>query len=350
VILESNMSNFLRSLRGALPRLRGLFHKGRNEWELSEELEGHLALQVDENIRSGMTREEARRQARIKLGGVEQAKEVYRDRRGVPMLETTMQDLRYGARTLLKSPGFTLVAVITLALGIAVNTTIFTMVSAILLRKPPIADPDRVMIVSSTDKSKSGVHFDASVPDFIAWREQNHAFQEMAGAAFRDFTLTGGAEPQRAGGISATANYFRVLNVSAAMGRTFLPDEGQPGHEHVVILSHRIWQGHYNSDPAIVGKIAQVNGESYTVIGVMPARFRLNIYDAALWTPLVFTPQQLGPSGRKEPALGVTARLKPGVTPEQALAEMTAIAGRLEQQYPATNKNRSVQVCPSRNS
>ena len=343
LILESNMSNFLRRLRSAAPRLAGLFQKSRRDRDLSEEIASHLEMHIDDNLRSGMSPVEARRDALIKLGGVEQAKEIYRDRRGVPMIETTLQDLRYGLRTLRHSPGFTFVAVTTLALGIAVNTTIFSVVNAILLRKPPISDPDRVMVVSSSDKLKPGSHFDVTVPDYIAWREQSQAFDAMAAALFRDFTLTGGTEPRRAGGLSVTADYFRVLNVSAALGRTFLSDEDQSGHEHVILLSNRLWQAQFNSDPAIVGKTAQVNGERYTVIGVMPAKFRLSLFDAELWTPLVFTGKQL--AAQAESVLSVAARLKPGAPPQQAQAEMTAIAQRLEERY-AANKNRSALVLP----
>ena len=151
LILESNMSDFLRGVRAGILRLAGLFHKSR-EQELSDELESHLQMHVDENLRSGLPPEDARRQALLKLGGMEQAKELYRDRRSVPVLETTLQDLRYGLRTLRNSAGFTMVAVATLALGVAVNTTIFSMVSAILLKKPPVADPDRVMIVATNNK------------------------------------------------------------------------------------------------------------------------------------------------------------------------------------------------------
>ena len=178
LILESNMSDFSRRLRAGILRLAGLFHKSRKEQELSDELESHLQMHVDENLRSGLAPEDARRQALLKLGGMEQAKELYRDRRSVPILETTLQDLRYGLRTLRNSAGFTLVAVTTLALGVAVNTTIFSMVSAILLKKPPVADPDRVMIVATNNKLEQRSYSGVSVPDYIAWREQSHAFQK----------------------------------------------------------------------------------------------------------------------------------------------------------------------------
>jgi predicted permease len=344
LILESNMSNLLRRWRASLLRLAGLIRKGRTEQDLADEFASHLQMHIDDNLRRGMTSQEARRQALIKLGGIEPAKEIYRDRRGVPVLETVLKDLHYGLRTLRKNPGFTAVAVTTLALGIAANTTIFSVVSAILLKKPPITDPDRTMVVASTDKSHAESYSGVAVPDYIAWREQSHVFQTMAASTYDEFTLTGGTEPQRLLGLRTTADYFQVLSVPAAMGRTFLPGDDQPGHEHVIVLSHRLWQSRFNADPTVIGTTVPIDGERYTVIGVMPAKFRLNIFDAALWTPLIFTPEQLSPAGRADRSLNVVARLKPGISPEQAQTEMATIAHRLEETYPETNKNRSARV------
>jgi len=344
LILESNMSDFAGWLRGGLLRLAGLFNGNGKEQDLSEEMESHLALQIQDYIRSGMGPAEARRKALLKAGGMEQAKELYRERRSVPLLETTLQDLGYSLRTLGKSPGFTIVAVITLALGVAANTTIFSIVSPILLRKPPVPDADRVMVVSSINKSDPQSLSGVSVPDYIAWREQAHSFEDLAATADRDVTLSGGAEPQRVAALNVTAGYFRVLEVPAAMGRTFLPGDDAPGHEHVVVLSHKLWQSRFNGDRAIVGQAIPVDGERYTVIGVMPAKFRLNIFDAAVWMPLIFTPQQLGPGGRAERPLSVLARLKPGVSPEQAQAEMATLARRLEESYAESDKNWSARV------
>ena len=344
LILESNMSNLPRRLRGRFLRLAGLFQKRGRERDLTDEMESHLALHIQDNLRSGMTPAEARRQALLKLGGMEQAKELYRDRQSVPMLETTLQDLGYSLRTLRKSPGFTATAVITLALGVAANTTIFSMVNAILLRKPPVPSPDRVMIVSGINKlnpeSLSGV----SAADYIAWREQAHAFEDLAATADRDVTLSGGTEPQRVAALSVTASYFRTLNVPASLGRTFLPGEDESGRAHVVVLSHKLWESRFNADPAVVGQNVAIEGERYTVIGVMPAKFRLDAFNVSLWTPLLFTPQQMSPAGRADQFLRVVARLKPGVSPGQAQAEMATIAHRLEESYPETNKNRSARV------
>ena len=343
LILESNMSTLWRGLRSALLRLDGLFHRSAEERDLSDEMETHLALEIQNNVRSGMSPAEARRQALVKLGGMEQAKELYRDRRSVPILETTLRDLGYSLRTLRKSPGFTLTAVVTLALGVAANTTIFSMVSPILLRKPPVPDADRVMIVSTINKSRPQELLGVSVPDYIAW-QQAHSFRDLAAAKSGDVTISGGSEPQRVFALNVTASYFRTLHVEASIGRTFLPGEDEAGHEHVLLLSHKLWQNRFSGDPAIVGQTVRIDGERYTVIGVMPAKFRLISFDAALWTPLIFTPQQMGPTGRKDRQLSVLARLKTGVTPEQAQAEMATVAHRLEESYPATNKDWSART------
>jgi predicted permease len=338
------MSSFARWLRGGLLRVAGLFHGNGKEQDLSEEMESHLALQIQDNLRSGMTAVEARRKALLKVGGMEQAKELYRDRRSVPILETTLQDLGYSLRTLGKSPGFTIVAVVTLALGVAANTTIFSMVSPILLRKPSVGDADRAMVISSINKSDPQSLSGVSVPDYIAWREQAHSFEDLVATAYRDVTLSGGAEPQRVAALNVTARYFQVLKVQAVMGRTFLPGEGEPGRDHVVVLSHKLWQSRLNGDPSIVGKTIPIDGERYTVIGVMPAKFRLDAFDASVWTPLFFTPQQMDAGGHSERPLSVLARLKSGVTPEQAQAEMATIAHRLEESYAASDKNWSARV------
>jgi putative ABC transport system permease protein len=343
LILESNMSANGR-IRGGLLRLAGLFRKSGEELDLSDEMESHLALQIQDNLRSGMMPEQARREAILKLGGMEQAKELYRDRRTVQVVETTRQDLGYSLRTLRKSPGFTLVAVATLALGVAANTTIFSLVSSVLLRKPPVPDPDRLMVVSSINTANPGSFLDVSIPDYIAWREQAGSFDDIAASANRDVTLSGGTEPQRVPALSVTAHYFRVLHMQAALGRTFLPSEAERGHHHVVVLSHKLWQSRFNADAAIVGKEVPIDGERYTVIGVMPAQFRLDVFNGSLWMPLVFQPEQMSSAARANQSLSVIARLKPGVSPNQAQAEMATIAHRLEQSYPETNKNRSARV------
>lgn len=331
----------MRRLRAWLIRLASVFRTGHREQEMAEELESHLEMQIEDNRRSGMTPQEARRQALIKLGGLEQTKEIYRDRLSLPFLETLFQDLRYGLRMLAKDPGFTLVAVVTLALGIAANSTIFSLVNGLMLRPPRIKDPGRVVAILTTEPAKGGYGWDqnpVSAPDFVAWREQSNSFDGMVASELNDFALTGEGEPERLVGMRVSADYFHVLGVDAALGRTFLPGEDQAGHAQLVILSHGLWQRRFASDPKVIGKIARLNGESYTVAGIMPNRFRIGYYGPQLWTPLVFPPERLLPATRSAHSLSVLARLKPGVSVETANAEMATLAQRAEQTYPGTTQ------------
>jgi len=332
----------MQQLRAFLVRLAAMFRKERRERELAQELESNLQFHIEDNLRAGMTPEEARRQALIRLGGLEQTKELYRDRSGLPGLETLLQDLRYAGRTLHKAPGFTTVAVLTLALGIGANSAIFSTISGILLRKPTVADPDRVMMLLSVSRSRGledSTERPASAPDFLSWREQTRSFSGLAAMdAWHDYTFTGYGPPEHVMGMRVSANFFQLLGVAAAQGRTFLPGEDQPGREREVILSHGLWQRKFSADPAILGKTVDLDGQVCTVIGVMPASFNLWIFGAQAWTPLVFTPNELSSEGRKLRSFFVVGRLAQGVTVRQAQAEISAIAERLENTYLEADK------------
>jgi putative ABC transport system permease protein len=257
-------------------------------------------------------------------------------------METLLQDVRFGLRMLSKNRGFTAVAVATLALAIAANTTIFSAVNGWMLRRPRIKNPASVVVIVTTDPAKGGWGWDrrpVSAPDFLAWREQSHAFEDMAASEGQPFALTGDGEPERLAGERVSANYFDVLGVSAALGRTFLPGEDQAGRGQVVILSHRLWQRRFGSNPKVVGQVVRLNGESHTVVGVMPGSYRLGVYGGPqLWAPLVFSPESVLPSARENRNLEVLARLKSGATVETAKAEMTTLAQRSEQNYPGTTR------------
>src|SRR6478752_5028440 len=239
-------------------------------------------------------------------------------------MDTIIQDLRYGLRQLRKSPGFTTIAVLTLALGIAINATMFSMVSAILLRRPPGVDPDRVAVVTSIDPA-SGFQADASqvsAPNFLAWRESNHVFSEMAAAdVFRTASLTSQRESQPVRAAAVSANFFQVLGVTAERGRTFSAGEDQPGKEHVVLLSHQLWENSFASDDSMVGRAIRINRENYTVVGIMPSNFRLLGYGSKLWLPLVFGPADQGAAAHRDRSLYSFGRMKPEATVKQAKAE-----------------------------
>ena len=256
-------------------------------------------------------------------------------------METMLQDLRYALRQLRKNPGFTSIAVLTLGLGIAINATMFSMVSAFLLRRPPGREPERVAVVSTVDPAQ-GFQADASpvsVPNYLAWREANHVFADMAAAnEYRTVSLTLQQQSEAVHSSAVSPNYFSVLGVTPQLGRTFAAGEDQAGQDHVVILSHELWERQFGFDPSVVGRTIRLDRENFTVIGVMPASFRLLGYTPQLWTPLVLSPADQSVAARHDRWLRLFARLKPGVTVEQARAEFRALARRSEESFPESEK------------
>src|SRR6266478_2560417 len=305
--------------------LKQLFTRRGFYNDLSEEIREHLEEKIEDLVAGGMSRKEATYAARREFGNVRLTEEDSRTVWQWPSIEDFFMDVRYGTRMLRKNPGFAAVAIVTLALGIAVNTTIFSAVNGWMLRPPTIKDPGRVVVILSTDPAKGGYGWDqnpVSVPDFIDWREQSQAFEDMVASHGSDFALTGGTEPEWCDGARVSANYFQVLGVPAALGRTFLPGEDQRGHDQVVILSDGLWQRRFGSNPKVIGEAVRLDGDSYEVVGVMPKGYRLWYYGQQLWTPLVFPPQSVLPAARENRSLGVMARLKSGVNVETAKAEM----------------------------
>ncbi len=321
--------------------LKQLFSRRRLYGDLSEEIQEHLEEKIEELVASGMSRKEATYSARREFGNVMLMEE---DSRAVwrwAAMEDLFMDVRFGVRMLRKNPGFTAVAIVTLALGIAVNTTIFSTVNGWMLRPPNIKDPGRVVVILSTDPAKGGYGWDqnpVSVPDFIAWRAQSQSFEDMVASHGSDFALTGGTEPEWCDGARVSANYFQVLGVPAALGRTFLPGEDQPGRAQVAILSHELWQRRFGSNPKVIGEAVRLDGDSYEIVGIMPKGYRLGYYGPQLWTPLVFSPESILPAAREDHSLAVIARLKSGVSVETAEAEIAGLAQRSEQTYPGTSK------------
>jgi predicted permease len=334
-------------LRTLFLRLAALFRKDRHEREVAAEMESHLAMHIEDNLRSGMSAQEARRQALIRLGGIEQTKQLLRERRGLPMLEILLQDLRYGARMLAKNPGFTFVATVTLALGIAANATIFSFVSAVMLKRPPVREPDQVAVVSAISPVSSwGVNLNPfSAPNYFAWKKENHAFADMAAAdPYASASLTGDGDPEHVSAMRATANYFSVLGVSAQLGRTFADGEDQDGRDREVILSHDLWERRFAADSSIVGKTIHLNGAPYQVIGVMPAQFLLRSFSAQIWIPFVLNENQQSAAARENRNLFLFARLKPSVTIPEANAEFQRLARTAELNFPDTEKGWSATV------
>lgn len=331
----------IERIRQSFYRIGSVFRRTRLDQELEAELATHLELAVEENLERGMPVEEARRQALIRLGGSEQARQQHRAARGLPHLDTLLQDLHYGARGIIKNPGFSAAAVLTLALGISVNATMFSMVSGFLLQRPPGRDPDRVVVVTAVNPAASFLP-DASfvsAPNYLAWRAANDVFDAMAAAdGSRTANLTFQGKTQAFSSAAVTPDYFAVLGASSRLGRVFTEGDDRPGRNHVVILSHELWDREFGSDPSLIGHTIRLNREDYAVIGVMPASFRLMGFTPQLWTPLVLTTADQTAAAHKDRSLLLFGRLKSGVTLEKVRAELVTLAQRAQRDFPETEK------------
>jgi len=341
----------MRLLRAWLIRFGGLFSRQRRERELNDEIESHFALHIEDNIRAGMSLAEARRAAILKFGGVEAAKESYRDRRSVPFLEILGQDLRYAMRTLRKNPGFAAVAIATLALGIGANTAMFSVVQAVLLRPLPYPQPDRLVEITETNPLKRWTHNVVAPANYADWRRMNTVFRDIAAyagvddkrASIFDFFLTGSGDPQRLRSILVTGNLFDVLGAAPLTGRVFTDQETFGGHERVAVLSYGLWQTQFAGDPHVIGRKLLLSGKTYDVVGVMPRDFVFPGRDVQIYLPLGVQPAFFVQM-RRPHMLNVIGRLKPSVSLDEARAQMSAIARRLEQTYPATNTKMGVRL------
>jgi len=303
-------------------RLRSLFRWAQADQELDDELRDHLERKTEEYVAQGMTQEEARRRARLDLGGIEQTKEKCRDERHVNWIQDFVQDLRFGLRILCKSPGFTAVAVVTLALGIGANTAIFSVVNGVLLKSLPFGDAERlVMVWNRGAAAAGGDRTPLAFADLLDWRAQNHSFDDIAAFQADSFNYVSGDSPERLQAAEVTANFFSVLDVQAQLGRTFLPEEDRPGAQHVTLLSNGFWHRRFAGDPQVLGRTINLGGEAYTVIGILPAGLDFPAKDVALWTTL-----QLQPPTRRGPYfLTGIARLKKDVSLQRARIEMRTL-------------------------
>ena len=242
-----------------------------------------------------------------------------------------IQDIRYGTRTLLRQPGFAFVAVLTLALGIGANTAIFSVVNAVLLRPLPYSHPDRLALINTTNLARGMTDIGTSLPDFRAWQSRNQSFDKIAAFSSDSFNISGTTEPERVPGVQASVDLFTVLGVMPARGRVFTAEEETFGRHHVVILSENLWQRRFGRDPGIIGQTIMLNGEPYTIIGVMPRSFQFPDPTVTLWTPLAIADGSEN-STRGNYWLSVVGRLKPEVSPAQAQAELDGIFRQLEQE------------------
>jgi predicted permease len=330
-------------------QFRTFCKKGKLDAEMSDEMRLHLELQAAENERRGMAPDDARYAAQRAFGGVEQIKERARDQRGFLWLDQLVRDVRFAVRSLRKSPGFTSVALVTLALGIGVNTTAFSALNTLLLHQLPYPRPEQLVRLYATSPDSAGGTSRYHAPaNFYDQREQNNVFAAMAAwQGPTSFNLADAGEPaSRVPGLLVTADFFSLVGLAPELGRTFTPDEDRPGNNGVVILSHAMWLDRFGAAPDIVGRKVRINGEPVTVVGVMPPAIAdvLLWNEIALWRPMALSDQAR--QDRNNNTLNVAARLKRGVTLRQAQSAMSAIARQLASAYPQFNAQSGLQLVP----
>ena len=325
-----------RWMRRMQRRWQALRRKQEMEHELDDELRYHLERETERNLARGMSPDEARRAALVGFGGVARTKQECREARGVRLIEDILQDLRYGARMMRKTPALTLIAVVTLALGIGANTAIFSVVNAVLLRPLAHPEPDRLVRVSLQNLETDETHNPIGDADFLAMRDRNRTLAGLAViySPADGLALAGQGPPQKVPGAWVSAGFFEVLKVGAAQGRTFARGDDRSGGPNVVVVSDHFWRQRLGGDPGAVGRPIRLNGKAYTVIGIMPADFRFALTgQAEVWVAMTFDP----PQSRPPYYLRCIARLRPGVSERQAQADLGAIAAQVGEQYPSSS-------------
>ena len=319
------------------------FRRARWDEERERELQTYLEIEAEENIARGLTPEEARYAARRKLGNPTQIREEIYRMNSLTFIESLWQDVRCGLRMLRKNPGFAIVAILTLALGIGAHAAIFSVIHGVLLSPLPYNDPDRIVLVLESNPTRGFPQFSVSPPNYVDWKKDSTSFEQIASIARGDFNYTGGAEPERISGARVASSFFAVMGATPVMGRTFLPEDDVMGKAGVVVLSYGLWTRRFGSDPQVLGKSLTLDGQSYRVVGVMQDGFQFP-RGVDLWLPSEFDADALSPEARGAHYLRVMARLKPGVSVDKAQSEMVAISKRLEQQYSKTNTGWSTKL------
>ena len=343
----------MRLIAEVWERLRALVLGASEDREMEEELRFHLDMETQKHVTAGMSRSEARRHARLRLGGTERIKEEVRDARGVRALVDLGKDLRYSARGLAKSRAFTAVAVLSLALGIGVNTAVFSVVDAMLFQPLPYDEPDRLVEISRVDLQRPDVDNPARVADYLSWKPHTDVFEDVAASVMRlAFEVASEGHPaERLRGAMDSANSFAMLGVEPLLGRRFFPDEETTfqwsptlqttvGSADVVIVSHALWQRRFGDEAPVIGETLWLNRTPATIVGVMPEGFRLGFSDTDFWVPARVTPADA------QNFVGVTARLAPGVTLAQAQVAMDTLAAHRAEASPETNEGRGVRLIP----
>src|ERR1700685_376438 len=326
-------------LSDILFRLRSLFLRNRVEAELDDELRFHFEQQVEKCIRSGVTREEARRQARLSVGGIDQVKEECREERGVQHMEHLLQDLRYGWRMLVQKPAFTIVAVLTLALGVGANTAIFSIVNAVLLRSLPYRDPDRLVRIFFNEPGVGLRDVRFSKPEMDDLQTRAGVFEDVSPIFEGSENLTGTKQPERVEGVNTSFSYFSMLGVIPQIGRLYGPQDFTPGFAPEAVISDSLWRRSYGADPNVIGRTIRIDNDSLTIIGVLPRGFRhpgptisgdAEVFGAAGFSGNPFPP----PMCCNRVLVSGIGRLKPGLKLAQAQARLTAMADELRHDFP----------------
>jgi macrolide transport system ATP-binding/permease protein len=347
----------MRAIRVFLSRLSGLFRTRRLERDMDDEFDFHLQNEVAANVSSGMSADEALAVARRRFGGVAQVKEAYREAHSLPFFQVLWQDLRFGFRMLRRNPGFSILAILCLTIGIGATTAVFSWIEGVLLRPfPGVAHQERMMAVAGTYRGMAGAPGDStdlSWPDFQDFQRNCKLFDAFIVDRITGVTLAIGDRADRTTGSIVSANYFDALGVRPILGRGFEPDENTGRNAHpVVVISYQMWKERFHGDPAIVGRAQMLNGMPHTIIGVAPEGFYGTFVGWAMqfWVPVSmqerFTRDAYQLEDRGAPWIEGFALLKPGVTGQQAQAEISAVASRLENDYPATNRGRGVRLFP----
>jgi predicted permease len=335
----------MRQLRTWLSRLTGTFSPARQErtsTDFADELESHLQLHIDDNLRAGMSPEQARRRALLKLGGVEPVREAYRDGHTLPRVEQLWQDVRFAIRQWRRSPAFSVTATIVLALGISASVAIFGFVDAALLKPLPYREPSRLVAVF--ESSALGPRFHLSYLDYQDWKRSNTVFDAMDVYDYEAFMMSTSTGVQQIDGARVSAGIFRTLGVTPVLGRDFREDEDLPSAPRTLLLTYAAWQTRFGGQPGVLGQTITLDRVPHTIIGVLPQGFHFAPAEPAeFWVALPHEPCH---DDRGCHDLSGVARLKDGVTLQRAAAEMTAIAARLEQAYPDSNRQRGATLLP----
>ena len=330
-----------------LLRVRSLFRRETVESEMEDELRFHSEHQIEKYLKTGMSRGEALRRLHMEFGGLEQVKEDCREARGVSLIESLVQDLRYGFRTLARIAGFTAVAVLTLALGIGANTAIFSVVYGILLQPLPFRDASRLVLLNETTPLVGNMS--VNYPNFLDWRAQSRTFSEMAAVGGVHFNMAGISQPENIGGLAVSPNFLSMVGARPVIGRSFAPDEEKAGTAPVLLLSYALWQSHFGAASRAIGQTIRLDSRTFTIVGVLPPDFRW-VEKCDVMEPMGFGPRTTTalPTGATAATCSWRGRLAAGVRMDQARTEMEGIAARMAHGYGQVNTRSGVNLQPLR--